>query len=484
MGQYESGLKSLADDQLLSGLASIVGRRNQITAEFLAYLAELDERQLFLALGYSSLFEYCVEKLGLCESTAGRHIGAARVCRDHPEVFAMVASGALHASALSLMRKHLTPENAKELFERCSRRSTRKVEELLAARFPRQDVKDLVRRLPARGESTLDVGGAVAQSPPSSSCEQTNTNVALSRAPTLEQAVRLVAPQWPEAQKPRQIEALSSDRYGVHFTADGEFCALLERVRGLAGHRLPGGDLMTLLERGLEAYERELERGRFAVGRKVRRSRESMPSSGGSERVEPQPLARGLIPPALAAPEFAKATPLNSAAPVAPRPRSSWKRRCTAEVARAVFLRDGKQCTYVSPDGRRCGARRCLELDHIEPVAAGGEATIENLRLRCRAHNQWYARQYFGKLRVNAAIHESRRRRAGGRQHHSRDSDALVSRRLGEHERGSGSVNAEQANGVSDELAFAQHRDRLRDRPGRGLGDSAGPRPAQAGVID
>jgi hypothetical protein len=79
MGQYESRLKSLADDELLAGLSRIVERRNQITAEFLAYLAELDERQLFLDLGFASLFEYCVEKLGLCESTAARHIAAARL---------------------------------------------------------------------------------------------------------------------------------------------------------------------------------------------------------------------------------------------------------------------------------------------------------------------------------------------------------------------------------------------------------------------
>src|SRR5205814_9338503 len=119
-------------------------------------------------------FEYCVEKLGLCESTAGRHIAAARVCRNHPQVFAMVASGALHASALSLLRKHLSPENAAELFELCAHRSARKVEELLAARFPRPDVRDLVRRLPrfaiaegvpARAAFTLNVGCASEQEP-------------------------------------------------------------------------------------------------------------------------------------------------------------------------------------------------------------------------------------------------------------------------------------------------------------------------------
>src|SRR3954470_16759649 len=142
MGQHVERLKALADDQLLAELSSIVGRRNQITAEFLAYLAELDERQIFLDLGFASLFEYCVEALGLCESTAGRHIAAARGCRNHPKAFAWVASGQLHASALSLLKKHLTSENAGDLFELCKRKSARTVEVLLAARFPKPDVRD------------------------------------------------------------------------------------------------------------------------------------------------------------------------------------------------------------------------------------------------------------------------------------------------------------------------------------------------------
>jgi len=173
MGQHEYCLTSVSDDQLLAGLSSVVGRRQQITAEFLAYLAELDERQLFLDHGFSSLFEYCLQALGLCESTAGRHIAAARVCRNHPQVFALVASGALHASALSLLRKHLTPDNAGELFELCTKQSARKVEELLAARFPRPDVRDLVRRLPVQaGAATPDVGcrsteKASTETPPS-----------------------------------------------------------------------------------------------------------------------------------------------------------------------------------------------------------------------------------------------------------------------------------------------------------------------------
>jgi hypothetical protein len=409
MAQQEYHLKSLADDQLLAGLANIVRRRNQITAEFLAYLAELDERQLFLDLGFSSLFEYCLVTLGLCESTAGRHIAAARVCRNHPQVFAMVARGALHASALNLLRKHLTPENAGELFELCAHLSARKVEELLAARFARPDVRDSIRRLPrfaipegvpAQAGFTLNVGCPAEQAPTEAPARERAD--ALEKAP-IESLSRVppAATKPADAPKPRRLEPLSADRYGVHFTADGEFRELLERVRGLAGHRLPSGDLMTLIKRGLEAYERELEKERFAVGSKSRRRRGVAPASG-----------------VLSAPDLPKPDPPNADVPkpdLQPNSSPKRKRHYPAAVARAVFLRDGKQCTYVAPDGRRCGARRCLELDHIEPWAVGGESTIENSRLRCRAHNQRHARQYFGSSRVDRAMQLSRQRPAAER---------------------------------------------------------------------
>jgi hypothetical protein len=41
----------------------------------------------------------------------------------------------------------------------------------------------------------------------------------------------------------------------------------------------------------------------------------------------------------------------------------------------------------VSSTGHRCEARTMLEFDHIDPVARGGQATVEGMRLRCRTHN-------------------------------------------------------------------------------------------------
>ncbi len=79
-------------------------------------------------------------------------------------------------------------------------------------------------------------------------------------------------------------------------------------------------------------------------------------------------------------------------------------RYISAAGRRAVYFRDGGRCSFVAVDGRRCGARSFLELDHAEPWARLGAAVVENIRLRCRAHNQMHARECFGESHVAAKV--------------------------------------------------------------------------------
>ena len=71
-------------------------------------------------------------------------------------------------------------------------------------------------------------------------------------------------------------------------------------------------------------------------------------------------------------------------------------RHIPAQVRRAVWLRDGGRCAFVSARGRRCNERVYLEFHHREPYAIGGEATVANISLRCRAHNVYEAKLAFG----------------------------------------------------------------------------------------
>jgi 5-methylcytosine-specific restriction endonuclease McrA len=338
-------LGGLGNDELLAALAGLVERENDLMSDLLAHLAELDERRLYLELGFSSLFAYCTEALGFCKSAAGRRIAVARVCLKYPAAFARVARGELQLSVLSLLAQHLNSENATELFDACSRKSCEQVEELLAARFPKPDVRDLIRRLPARAELTPD-GGSAGDA----------TQLAWASAQSAQSnSPRVAAPPAPPASPQRKLEPLSPDRFGVHFTADAEFRELLKEVRALASHREPDGHLLSLMKRGLEAYRRELQKRRFGVGRKPRRVRREAVGKSHSR-----------------------------------------SRHIPAAVSREVYRRDDGRCTFCSKDGRRCGARRFLQLDHVTPWAAEGQSSVENLRLRCRAHNLHAARLYFG----------------------------------------------------------------------------------------
>ena len=125
--------------------------------------------------------------------------------------------------------------------------------------------------------------------------------------------------------------------------------AKLRYAQALLSHALPSGDVDQVLDRALEALIQQLERRKAGATARPRHSR-----------------------------------------------LSASRRHISAEIRRAVWERDRGQCTFVSTSGRRCDERRFLEFDHIEPVARGGRATAENIRLRCRTHNQYEAERAFG----------------------------------------------------------------------------------------
>ena len=70
-------------------------------------------------------------------------------------------------------------------------------------------------------------------------------------------------------------------------------------------------------------------------------------------------------------------------------------RHVPAAVKREVWRRDGGRCAFVATSGRRCAERGFLELHHVRPYGVGGEATADNLWLRCRTHNAYEADLFY-----------------------------------------------------------------------------------------
>ena len=403
-------LLGLKDAELLSGLVGLVRRCNELTAEMLAHLIEVDRRMLVAELGFSTLFTYCVEALGMSEGAAGRRCAAARVCRRFPEAFELVARGSLHLSALCGLAKHLAAENAAELFDACTGKSRRQIDELLAARFPRADVKEMVRRLPQQTKGYTVLGtepsaqdGAQPQGwePPGAAeqptdCASTVTpesgeNSAASSdksyaqsGPSSDFALR---PTCAPALVPvttrsggRAVEPIAADRYKVQFTADAKLRELIERACVLCGQCVPDAALAQVVTRALELFVEREERRRFAIGCKPRRLKVQRAVQGKPQQTPPGGA---------------------TSVAIAIEPRSRY---VPASSRREVYARDGGQCSYVSKDGRRCSARTRLELDHVRPWARMGASDASNLRLRCRVHNILHAKRCFGELHLAAKI--------------------------------------------------------------------------------
>ena len=120
---------------------------------------------------------------------------------------------------------------------------------------------------------------------------------------------------------------------------------------------MPNGDLAQVFDRALTVLVEELERRKFAATRR----------------------------------------------PGASRGQSEDSRHIPAAVKRAVVMRDGGRCAFVAPEGRRCDERRFLEFHHLQPYGAHGKPTVDNIALRCRAHNRYEAELFYGPIRRHAA---------------------------------------------------------------------------------
>ena len=75
-------LRHLTDEALAEDLNQLVKEEKALLSKVLHHLKEFEGRRLFSAMGYTSLFDYSVQKLGYSEDQAYRRIAAPRVARE------------------------------------------------------------------------------------------------------------------------------------------------------------------------------------------------------------------------------------------------------------------------------------------------------------------------------------------------------------------------------------------------------------------
>lgn len=331
-------LADLGDRPLLETAKRLAGEERHATVALLRALSEIDSRRLYLGEGCASMFTYCTQVLHLSEGGAYNRIEACRAARRYPVIFELLESSALTLTAVRLLAPHLTDENHRAVLESARHRSKREVEELVAALMPKPDAPTVVRRLAATAAPSSRLSVSMLDTPSTSEAAPSG-HTARVEAP----AIRM-----PDA----RVSPLAPDRYRLQVTLTGATHDKFRRARALLRHAVRTGDAAEILDRALTLLVEHLERQHCA----------------------------------------------KTSRPRASTPPDSRSRHIAAAVRRHVWRRDGGRCAFVGAEGR-CRETAFLEFHHVEPYAVGGNATADNIELRCRAHNTHEARLFFGAER-------------------------------------------------------------------------------------
>jgi 5-methylcytosine-specific restriction endonuclease McrA len=166
----------------------------------------------------------------------------------------------------------------------------------------------------------------------------------------------------PVAALPKEKERIvSPTQTEIRFIADDELMAKLQKIRELDSHVQTNPSYLQLFHRMADLVLKKLD-----------------PASKSIEPVVSGAVNLEQTPPA---------DPKKSASP----------RYIPTAIRRKVWKKDKAQCSYQSPEGKRCGSRFALQIDHKTPVAWGGNNELINLQLLCREHNRQKAVLQLGR---------------------------------------------------------------------------------------
>ncbi len=330
--------RQLSDDELVARLKHLAAGERDTTAQLVAHLAVLDTRDVHLRAGYGSLFAYCRDALALSEHEAYNRIEAARAARRFPVILESLAEGSVNLTTVRLLAPHLTRDNYAAVLESARGKKKSEIEQIVARLAPWPDAPPSIRKLPAPRP--------VPPQPLAPVDAVTRVASALPAPPP--------APKVASGGS-AGVTPLSPDRYKVQLTIGGDTLEKLRLAKDMLRHAIPSGDDAAILDRALTSLLADLAKKKFAATDQPRPSKGTAPGS----------------------------------------------RHIPAEVKRVVWLRDFGRCAFVGTNGRCCAERGFLEFHHVEPYAVGGEATVENVQLRCRRHNDYEARAYFGQDRAD-----------------------------------------------------------------------------------
>jgi len=371
MKKWTLEIRKLNDQNLMSRTENLVQVERELLTEVLHYLHEILRRRLFSALGYKSLFDFCVRRLGYSEDQAYRRIAAMKLLEEIPELEEHLNSGSLTLTHVGV---------AQNLF--------RQEKKVSGEGFTAEKKSEILREMSS---------GSVREA----------------------EKVAMAYASVPKNLRPDQVTVLTEELIELRMKASKDLLEKIDRLKGMLAHKYPHlslGELFELLsDLGLHEWnparrpkskikkQKQVEKRQDEACSEIKR----VPSDRETHLRQRQTKTRSVEKSASNQKSCVKdrggltkndlnsryERSQNSRLPKPPRP----PRRPPPETRRTLFALADQAC-------ENCQSTFALEVDHRRPVALGGSDEPNNLRVLCRSCNQRAAIESFGLEQMSVYI--------------------------------------------------------------------------------
>ncbi len=320
--------KSLDSCALIAEIRKAAKTEQDLTLQVIELIAEINQRKIFLKLGFSSLFDFVTKDLGYEPSSAMRRIQAALAVSEIPELREKIANKSLSLSVVSqgqnFLNKKASDSGKKisiaektELFRKLENKSTREAEKELFKLAPELCLKSKEQEK-VLSENLIELRFVI----------DTETKEKMDE-------LKL----WMSHQNPDMTQAQF-------------FKVMVEKLHGqLAKKKSP---------------QKNSNRNKSADPSQIEHNASITCAEPLTEnlKVKPNPISRN-------------------------KPCQKRSRYISASVKKLVWQRDQGCCQFADPNShKKCESRYQIQLDHLHPFRHLGDNSAENLRLLCGKHNR------------------------------------------------------------------------------------------------
>jgi hypothetical protein len=356
-------------------------------SELLDIIIKVDDLKVYRKLSYPSLFQYVVKRLELSEAQAYNFINVGRKAKEVPQIREKIKNGELSVSKAKKITSVITPINQDYWLNLAQCASQKKVEREVAIANPKQAIWDQMTYVSPLEK--VDEKVQIKRNTP-----QVKMQVGLSEKLML----KLRRAQDLVSQKKKSsvnleltLEALVDDYIKKHDPVEK---AKRQKIKGTLNLKIEQDSKIKQVSKTLQVLRTEAKAGivhndkmekQELIKQTLRKSKQevaqktqaSIKQTTTNSKLKDKKVIEALSKQNKSCIESIKT-----------QQKLGKRKSLPAQIKHQVYLNYNGQCSSTDENGKRCVARRFLDIHHIQPISQGGSDELENLALLCVGHHQ------------------------------------------------------------------------------------------------